>query len=497
MSFNLLEMVKDQVSGQLVEHATGILGESEGGISKALGGIFPSVLGSMISKGSEEGGASKLFDLVKGVDPGILGNMGSLLGGEAEGTGESSLMGMGSGLLSSLMGDKLGGAVDLVSKLGGIKSGSAMSLFKMAAPLLTGLFSKKVAEDGLDLSSFTSLLNDQKEAVSNALPAGMGSLMGMGSLLGSAKDLAGGALGAAMGAVGSTAGAAKNVAGNAASSAGNVVGKTANVASEAASAAATAAVTGAEKTGSAIWKYLIPALLIAAAAYFLTQSSMCKDTAIGDTIGETIEKGADMTKDAASATAELATDAGGAVLAGSKAAGSAVVDGAKTAGNAVVDGAKTAGNAVASALGTVNEAGKAALSKIKFTAGSAGSQMMDYINGNSKESTFRFKNLNFNSGSAVISGTSGSEVDNLAAILKAYPDVKVQIDGYTDSDGADDANMKLSQGRADAVGNRLGAQGIASSRVSTKGYGEANPVADNNTAAGKAENRRIEVKIVK
>jgi len=92
---------------------------------------------------------------------------------------------------------------------------------------------------------------------------------------------------------------------------------------------------------------------------------------------------------------------------------------------------------------------------------------------------------------------SGVEVDNLSSILKAYEDIKVKIEGYTDSQGQADSNQILSQQRAEAVKARLLAAGISESRMSTEGFGAANPIATNETPEGRAENRRIEVIIVK
>ena len=174
--------------------------------------------------------------------------------------------------------------------------------------------------------------------------------------------------------------------------------------------------------------------------------------------------------------------------------GAGAADAAKAAGNTVGNAAK----AMTNVLGSVNDAALKALDGIKFGAGSAGAQMMNFIKGGAKgEGKFRFNNLNFASGSATISGTSGGEVDNLAAILNAYTDVKVSVEGYTDSKGNADSNQALSQKRADAVKARLITKGIAANRISTKGFGAANPVATNDTAEGRAQNRRIEVVIVK
>ena len=153
---------------------------------------------------------------------------------------------------------------------------------------------------------------------------------------------------------------------------------------------------------------------------------------------------------------------------------------------------------VTNPLGKVNDVALGALDKINFAAGSVGSQMMAFIKGGAEgEGRFRFNNLNFASGSAVIDGESGVEVDNLASILKAYTDVKVAIEGYTDSQGNADSNLNLSQQRADAVSSRLLNAGITADRMSTIGFGAANPIGDNTTPEGRAENRRIELVITK
>jgi len=89
---------------------------------------------------------------------------------------------------------------------------------------------------------------------------------------------------------------------------------------------------------------------------------------------------------------------------------------------------------------------------------------------------------------------AGAEVlDGIVKTLKEHPTEKVEIEGYTDSIGSDAYNLKLSERRADAVKDFLVRQGIAASRITTKGLGKANPIAPNNTAEGRAKNRRAEV----
>jgi OOP family OmpA-OmpF porin len=85
----------------------------------------------------------------------------------------------------------------------------------------------------------------------------------------------------------------------------------------------------------------------------------------------------------------------------------------------------------------------------------------------------------------------------ITAIFKEYPNSNFSIEGHTDSDGKDAANQKLSEDRAAAVKGYLIENGIASSRLASAGFGESKPIDTNKTKAGKANNRRVEVKLVK
>lgn len=81
----------------------------------------------------------------------------------------------------------------------------------------------------------------------------------------------------------------------------------------------------------------------------------------------------------------------------------------------------------------------------------------------------------------------------VSGILLAYPGLKIQVEGHTDSIGTDEYNMKLSQERADSVRNYLVSQGVAAPSVTSIGLGKSNPVASNDTAAGRQQNRRVEL----
>lgn len=90
---------------------------------------------------------------------------------------------------------------------------------------------------------------------------------------------------------------------------------------------------------------------------------------------------------------------------------------------------------------------------------------------------------------------AGPRLDRLAAFLKAYPQRRLLVEGYTDGVGSDAYNLQLSERRAAAVRNALMMRGVDPSRITTRGYGKAYPVADNGSAEGRALNRRVEVVI--
>ena len=83
-------------------------------------------------------------------------------------------------------------------------------------------------------------------------------------------------------------------------------------------------------------------------------------------------------------------------------------------------------------------------------------------------------------------------LNEIAKLMKEHADLKFEIDGHTDSDGNADANLKLSQQRADAVKVKLVEMGISESRLTTKGFGATKPIDKNDSAEGKANNRRVE-----
>ena len=101
----------------------------------------------------------------------------------------------------------------------------------------------------------------------------------------------------------------------------------------------------------------------------------------------------------------------------------------------------------------------------------------------------------FDTGQATLKPGAREKLSKLAGILLAYPGAyRIEIEGHTDSVGSDESNLNLSRGRAESVRDYLAQNGIKSERViATRGFGESNPVAGNETAAGRQINRRVEI----
>lgn len=109
--------------------------------------------------------------------------------------------------------------------------------------------------------------------------------------------------------------------------------------------------------------------------------------------------------------------------------------------------------------------------------------------------TLKENMVNFGFDSSNLTSSAKTNLDKLAQVLKNNPDTNINIYGYTDSKGSDAYNLSLSERRANAVKSYLVAKGISSSRIFAMGRGENDPVASNDTEAGRAENRRVEFAI--
>lgn len=394
MSFNLLDAVRGIISPELIDKAASSLGENESGITKAISGIIPTILGGMVSKATGgDHGASSVLEMAKtAAGTGIMGNLGTLFNAKS---GSGGLLEGGMHMINGLFGDKAGGIANLLAGFSGIKESSAATLLSMAAPPAMGVLGKHVTDNNLNAGSMTHLLASQKDSIISAIPPNLSSLGGMLGL-----GLKGSTVSSGAQQVKAIAGTAKNSIG--------------------------------EKSGSGT-KWLFPVLLFLLAAaliwYFSRGCRNAKDHAITNT---------DSLK-----TDTIATPPRAAVA--------------------------PASFKVKLPNGKELEANKGGIEDELVTF--LGTNWKALPEDSLKKIWFNFDNLNFETSKAVLLPESEKQLDNITEILKAFPEAKAKLGGYTDKVGNEAINVKLSGQRASAAKSGLEKRGVATQVTGAEGYG--------------------------
>lgn len=396
MSFNILEAVKGHITPDLISKASSFLGESDNGVAKAMSGILPTILGSLVTKATAgKSGAEEIFNSAKDAhSSGLMNGLGNFFG---DGDG---LLNKGLSMVKGLFGDKTNSIIDTISSFAGIKNSSASSLLSLAAPVATGTLGKYAAETNLNASGLASLLNTQKSSILNMIPGG---LSGIVSMLG---------LGKIGDAVSSLTGGAKKATSSAYNHAEDNVRKA---------------------TGAGRW--LMPLLLIALAAlagwYFLFGGKQGCSSKPADKDTTTIVKPAEETMTPA-VTAPVSYK-------------------------------------VKLPDGTELDAFKGGIED--KLVGFLSTEWMKLGEDSLKKTWFDFDNLNFNTGSAVITPGSQVQITNIIAILKAFPNAKLKIGGYTDKTGDEKINKRISGERAGAVKTAIEKARLGKQVTGAEGYG--------------------------
>jgi hypothetical protein len=230
---NIVTTILNMIAPAILDKLAASLGISSGAAKSALAAAIPAVLGAMGSKASSDVGSRALFDAVSKTNTNAMGDLASTL----TGTSGADFMKGGLGSLTSLLGDNaLGGLTGAIGKQAGIPAAATSSLVGLAGQLAMGQLAKSVTGGGLNASSLAGLLSSQQGNIASALPAGLGSALSSAGVLGG------------------------NFAGQA--------GKAVNDAARSATAATAQAANAAKKTGTNWLAWIIPLVLIAAAAWY-------------------------------------------------------------------------------------------------------------------------------------------------------------------------------------------------------------------------------------
>ncbi|ASK32443.1 flagellar motor protein MotB [Chryseobacterium sp. T16E-39] len=443
MSLNVIDLIKGQLGPALVSQAASQFGESESGISKAIGGLLPAVVGGLANNADNPG----VLDAISGASSsGILSN---LLGGSSN----NSVI---TGLLSSLFGDKVGGLVNSIATFAGISNNTSSSLLNLVTGATVGTVGKYAADNNLGQSGISSLLNDQKGIVSSLLPAGLSlASFGLGAenWFGGAKET-----------VASVASTAKdNITESVASARESVTEGTREIKEQFNN-------NNNNQGGGSIWKWLLPLLLLIAAGYFLWKQCEKKQTT-------TTTMGADST--------------------GTHSDTATAVSPADTAATMPATTAKVDENIDLNGVALKGYKGGMEDKMIAFLKSGGYKNAAD--DNALKNTWYDFDHVNFKMGSSTeLEAGSQGQLDNLAAILKAFPDSKIKIGGYTDKTGNEASNVKLSTARANFIKDWLGKQNLGAQVLGAEGYGSKFATVDAKASdAERAADRKMSIRFAK
>lgn len=442
MSLNIIDLIKGQLGSALVTQAASQLGESESGISKAIGGLLPAVVGGLANNSNNP---AVLDAITAAPSQGILGN---LLGMATNNTWVQ-------GLLNSIFGDKLGGLVNSIATYAGISNNSSASLLNLVTGATVGSVGKYAADNNLDQSGISALLNDQKGIVSSLLPAGLS----LASL--NVGDWAKGYK------FDNDNDTIRTTPTNPLPNPTHPQEEKIEVTRSIADGGTSPDRATTNSDGGSIWKWLLPLLLMIAVGYFVWQNWQKKETTTTTSVaGDSLSTTTDSTS--------MQTDT------------SSSMNTAKVDENIDLNGTSLKGY-------------RGGMEDNMITFLKSGSYAGAANDAALKDNWYNFDHVNFKMGSSTeLEAGSQGQLENLVAILKAYPDAKIKIGGYTDRTGNEAANVKLSSERAMYIKDWLAKQGVGAQVTGADGYGSQFAEIDASASdTERASDRKMAVRFTK
>ncbi|MEJ2901256.1 OmpA family protein [Pedobacter panaciterrae] len=435
---NLIEMIKNEIGSDAISSLSQKAGVTEDQVQTGFSAGIPAILAGILKNGAS-GDTGFLGNILSGVT-GSGSNPADLLNDD-----QDSLLEKGKSLLGGLFGGDTGAVTDAVSSSSGLSGAKATGLLAMIVPLITGYISKLMASKGWNISDLLGKIFESKSAIAAALPSGLSDSLGLASINIPKVDIP-------------------------------KVEIPADV-----KIPKTNYVTPMEqpKAGGSFLKWLIPLLVILLGAWWIMGKSGCNKTEM-----TTVTDSLSANIDSAGATMDSAA---GAVKAGADAAVSTVAGKLNEAGDFVKDlGAK-----ISKKLPDGTE--------LSIAENSVENSLISFIEDKNKPvdktTWFTFDRLYFETGKSTLKAESQEQLKNIAAILKAYPNVQLKMGGYTDNIGDAAVNQKISNERANTAMQALIKLGVDAKRLSAEGYGQDHPIASNDTPEGRAQNRRIDVRV--
>lgn len=439
MAVNIIDLVKEQIGSNFISQTSTNLGESESGISKAINAILPIALGGIANNADKPG----ILDSILGASSEDLQNNLS------SGT-QSSVI---STILTAIFGEKLGAISSTVSGLSGISETSASSLLNTLTGATVGTLGKFASENNLGSAGLSNLLSDQKEIFTSLLPAGL-SLASFG-LGGNAENI--------------VPQIPENITVTSLEEASTTKPITEVPKVDISKNDDTKVNIEPENndSGTSIWMWLLPLLLVLFAGWFIWKQYKKKETETNVTnkIDSTAMK----------------TDSLAAMMVDSTSMNVAKID------------------------TDIDLNGKL----LKGYKGGFEDQMITFLNSGDykkakddaalKDTWYSFDHVNFKIGSATeLEAGSKGQIDNLIIILKTFPDAKIKIGGYTDKTGVEADNVKLSTARANFIKSALEKVGVGAQVLGAEGYGSKfSTVAKDASNEERAVDRKMAIRFTK
>ena len=454
MSLNLMDAIKNEVSSTVIDKISNYLGESRGNTSNAVTAAIPVILAFFSEKAKTESGASSLINLA--TDSGLTNLFAGSSFTDVFEKNRDSLMSKGNSMLISLFGDKEAKLSHEIANYANIGKESSDGILASILPLIMSVLGSKISGQGLDASSLTRLFDGERDSIFSAIPAGLASLGGVLGLSGLGDRIS-------------------DTVSATTTRVTDTVNERVDTTRTHIKEDRETRIVENEDNGGGFMKWLLPLLgILAALALLWFLMKQCKDdTTEPVTTNDTVE-------------VDTVSDL------------DVTVPAVDIRGNY-----DSINNRFVYDLGADREITLPDGTVMTVGDNSTEWKLYDFISndGNtvSDDKTQGWITLDrvyFETGSNNLTADSKAQLDNIAAIMKAYPNAKAKFGGYTDNSGSDDINVPLSNDRANAVMNDVVNAGIDAARVDAEGYGSQHPVCPaNDTPTCMAQNRRVDIRV--